>query len=218
VTTRQQWGGPVTAIGSLYTPAMTAVTAHNTYRPALPASAPEFEERIATLSIHRHHAQKWAGVGYHFLIYQSGRIHEGRGWRRVGAHAGTNEGNRTLGVAFVIDGEQTTPSAEALRSFADLRAEGERLGHLTRGHALRFHSDWKATVCPGQRVVDALMRPLPNVRIVLRRGDRGDDVRALQELLVRLGYMTQAQMNTGPGTFGPATDAAFRDFRLAHGS
>ncbi|MGA9520143.1 MAG: peptidoglycan-binding protein [Myxococcaceae bacterium] len=42
----------------------------------------------------------------------------------------------------------------------------------------------------------------------LERGDRSVDVKRLQEELVRLGYMTQAQMNTGPGIFGPRTYAA----------
>ncbi|QUV80208.1 MULTISPECIES: LysM peptidoglycan-binding domain-containing protein [Chloracidobacterium] len=47
----------------------------------------------------------------------------------------------------------------------------------------------------------------------LRQGDRGEAVRALQQSLIRLGYMTEAAYNTGPGVFGPRTDAALRAFQ-----
>ena len=45
---------------------------------------------------------------------------------------------------------------------------------------------------------------LPN----LGPGSSGDAVRTLQQWLVERGLMTQAQMNTGPGTYGPQTKAA----------
>lgn len=45
---------------------------------------------------------------------------------------------------------------------------------------------------------------LPN----LGPGSTGDSVLALQKWLVKNGFMTQDQMNTGPGTYGPKTTAA----------
>lgn len=42
-------------------------------------------------------------------------------------------------------------------------------------------------------------------------------VGGLQDNLVRLGYMTRAQVNTGPGIFGPRTDAALKRFQADHG-
>lgn len=50
----------------------------------------------------------------------------------------------------------------------------------------------------------------------LRRGDKGDQVKRLQADLVKLGFMTQAAMNTGPGIFGPQTQASLRAFQRAH--
>lgn len=47
----------------------------------------------------------------------------------------------------------------------------------------------------------------------LDKGDRGAQVRKLQNMLVRLGFMTQAQMNTGPGIFGDKTEAALKRFQ-----
>lgn len=53
--------------------------------------------------------------------------------------------------------------------------------------------------------------PVPTA--TLRKGSRGGQVKQLQTALVRLRFMTQAQMNTGPGIFGSRTDAALRAFQ-----
>ncbi|MFP2903681.1 N-acetylmuramoyl-L-alanine amidase [Pyxidicoccus sp. 3LFB2] len=47
----------------------------------------------------------------------------------------------------------------------------------------------------------------------LRKGDSGPKVKQLQDALVKLGYMTKAQVATGPGTFGPKTEAAVTRFQ-----
>ncbi|MBN8468339.1 N-acetylmuramoyl-L-alanine amidase [Corallococcus exiguus] len=47
----------------------------------------------------------------------------------------------------------------------------------------------------------------------LGKGDSGAKVKQLQQGLVKLGYMTQAQMNTGAGSFGPQTEAAVKKFQ-----
>ncbi|KFE68654.1 glucosaminidase domain-containing protein [Hyalangium minutum] len=51
----------------------------------------------------------------------------------------------------------------------------------------------------------------------LKRGDTGPQVEQLQQALVKAGYMTSAQVNTGPGTFGPKTEAAVKKFQADHG-
>jgi predicted chitinase/LysM repeat protein len=51
----------------------------------------------------------------------------------------------------------------------------------------------------------------------LQRGSQGEEVRQLQSALVKLGYMTQAQMDTGPGTFGPQTEASLKRFQADSG-
>ncbi len=50
----------------------------------------------------------------------------------------------------------------------------------------------------------------------IKKGASGDIVRRLQANLVRLGYMTEKQVKTGPGIFGPRTDAALRRFQADH--
>ena len=48
-------------------------------------------------------------------------------------------------------------------------------------------------------------------------GSTGSDVQALQNFLVSQGYMTQAQVNTGYGTYGPQTTAAVQAYQRANG-
>jgi peptidoglycan hydrolase-like protein with peptidoglycan-binding domain len=48
-------------------------------------------------------------------------------------------------------------------------------------------------------------------------GSTGADVEQLQRGLVALGHLSQTEMNTGPGTFGPRTQAALREFQTKSG-
>ncbi len=50
----------------------------------------------------------------------------------------------------------------------------------------------------------------------IKKGAHGDIVRRLQANMVRLGYMTEKQVKTGPGIFGPRTDAALKRFQADH--
>lgn len=47
----------------------------------------------------------------------------------------------------------------------------------------------------------------------LRRGAGGPEVQRLQEELEDIGYLTRAQLQTGPGQFGPKTEAALKNFQ-----
>lgn len=72
-----------------------------------------------------HRARGWNGIGYHWVIRQTGVLEQGRPECIVGAHCeGHNEGS--LGVCLVGRGEFQPAQIEALRSlFADIH---ERLG------------------------------------------------------------------------------------------
>ncbi|WP_257454300.1 peptidoglycan recognition protein family protein [Archangium lipolyticum] len=61
------------------------------------------------------------------------------------------------------------------------------------------------------RTASAAALPVPPPG--LREGDKGPKVQQLQNALVKLGYMTKAQVTTGPGIFGPKTEAAVKKFQ-----
>ncbi|MEL7239778.1 MAG: peptidoglycan-binding protein, partial [Planctomycetota bacterium] len=49
------------------------------------------------------------------------------------------------------------------------------------------------------------------------RGDTGPEVQAVQDRLVQLGIMTPEEVATGPGIFGPRTEASVKEFQNAVG-
>ena len=57
----------------------------------------------------------------------------------------------------------------------------------------------------------------PTGFVALEKGASGAAVQTLQSQLVALRYMSQSNMNTGPGIFGPKTEASVRRFQQAEG-
>jgi peptidoglycan hydrolase-like protein with peptidoglycan-binding domain len=56
-------------------------------------------------------------------------------------------------------------------------------------------------------------RPTVPADIGLERGNRGENVKTLQDALVKLGHLTKDQVNTGYGIFGPKTEGAVEAFQ-----
>lgn len=131
---------------------------------------------------------------------------------------------------------QPTPAGNNLRTgsrgeaVAQLQRDLSRLGYplaadgvfgaKTEAAVKRFQREHNLTAdgIVGPKTRAAIERakanaalPVPTAR--LQEGARGEQVKQLQNAMVRLGFMTQAEMNTGPGIFGPRTDDALRDFQ-----
>lgn len=94
---------------------------------------------------------------------------------------------------------------------------------IDRDHIIGHHEIRADKTCPGMIDVDHLVKIARDVngvlsmKMILKRGSRGREVEMLQQFLVKLNYMTQSDMNTGPGIFGPRTTKAFNEFLAAHG-
>ena len=85
---------------------------------------------------------------------------------------------------------------------------------LDHDHVIGHREIFAEKSCPGMGDVHRIIElaklinaPVPRV---LQRGMSGPDVLQLQVLLGVLGYLTVAQIATGPGNFGPQTEAALR--------
>lgn len=190
----------------------TSVTVHHPYPHRAPGGASIAQEIAQIAAIHRGHLQRgWQGIGYSFVVTQNGNIYEGRGWGRVGAHAGTTEGNETsYGIAFLIDGTKEVPSASAVQAFRTLRMQGIRDRYLTKGHTLKLHRDWKpSTDCPGDVLARAIRGATPQPERLLKLGVQGPDVQELQRLI---GLPESLQT----GYYGSRTERAVRDFQRAN--
>ena len=60
-------------------------------------------------------------------------------------------------------------------------------------------------------------RPAVALRTSLQRGATGSAVLSMQRKLAAKGFMTSAQLATGPGIYGPRTEAAVRAFQSSRG-
>lgn len=98
-----------------------------------------------------HRAQGWDGIGYHYLVYRDGSIHEGRSTTRVGAHcAGMN--SVSIGVCYVggcaPDGH-TPKDTRTIKQKAALVTLLSRLKRTYPGVRIVGHNHFnKGKACP----------------------------------------------------------------------
>lgn len=172
-------------------------------------------------------------IGYSFLIAQSGRIFEGCGWGRIGAHT-VNHNSSGYGVCFMMNGMLTHATPAAREAFDFLRMEGLVKGFLSPSYLVKGHRDIKPTLCPGnllyQQIVLPLQRAMPKfpeviergkasqVMPTLRLGKGGKDApphifEAVRELQRLLGMSEKFRT----GFFGDITDGEVRAFQRAKG-
>ncbi len=97
-----------------------------------------------------HKARGWSDIGYHYVIYLDGSIHEGRPVERMGAHCkGQNKGS--VGIAYVggIDKKHLKPkdtrTKEQKESLIEILTE---LKHLYCDLDIYGHRDFSSKACP----------------------------------------------------------------------
>jgi peptidoglycan recognition protein len=95
----------------------------------------------------------WNGIAYSFVIFPSGRIFEGRGWGRSGAHT-EGRNSTAAGVCFAGHGDKSAATPEAVSACRWLIGEGIRLGRLRPSPLITGHRQYttKGKSCPGDRI------------------------------------------------------------------
>ena len=113
-----------------------------------------------------------------------------------------------------VDGQWGTRTSDALKDFQrSRRLHPSGLMDVATGNAL-FN---RRTTTPPNTPPVSPQTNAPNIPPSgLHRGQRGERVRNLQESLVRLGHLSEAEMRTGPGIFGPRTENALKEFQRAN--
>lgn len=97
--------------------------------------------------------------------------------------------------------------------------QGRRIGELVRALRAQGFADGSATTQSPTTQAPTTNPTAPPVRpsAVLDRGATGAAVRDLQSNLVRLGEMTDTQVQTGVGIYGPRTQSAVQSFQRTVG-
>ncbi|RWS18622.1 peptidoglycan recognition protein-like protein [Leptotrombidium deliense] len=106
--------------------------------------------------------KKWGDIGYSFLIGGDGKVYEGRGWGVEGAHTlGYNRNG--IGISFIGDFTNVTPSNNMLNAAKALIACGVKSGKIKSTYQLHGHRDAGSTACPGNKLY-AIIKTWKNYR------------------------------------------------------
>lgn len=99
-----------------------------------------------------HLNQRWAGIGYHYVVRKDGTIERGRPEWAIGSHA-YGENSHTIGIHISGDFEQAEPTVEQVENCAELIADiCTRYGiPIDQAHIVG-HGELMATSCPGRNL------------------------------------------------------------------
>ena len=231
--TRDEWGAQY-GRGYPTSGAKTLVVVHHDgVFPSRSQPGLALEEEIAVWRMYEEfHAseltKKDPRIAYTAGAFQTGRLFEGCGWGRVGAHtAGQN--SSAYGFIFPLDGSRDAPTPAALTAFRHWRTEGVRLGHLTVNHLVKGHQDFTKPACPGSlvyaaAVVGSISVSAPTIadairaQPTLREGKGGLYGSAADRAAVRyLQRLLSMPARHRTGYFGGLTAAAVREFQRTNG-
>lgn len=154
IVSRGQWGAAAPKQKEHLGGPAKRVVIHHT---ALKSCKGLAECKDEILSIQQLHMKErhFDDIGYNFLIGGDGRVFEGRGWGVMGAHTKGHNGD-SLGIAFMGNFNNDTPSKEAILSVKQLLMSGVLQGFIQPEFILYGHRDLCATECPGENLYTAL--------------------------------------------------------------
>lgn len=188
IVTRTEWGARYAdGAGPAPLPA-TEVYLHHSVTIA-PDLVPPYDDEDAAMRVLEEIGQRKfrQGISYTYAVMPSGRIYEGHGVDRLGAHTAKRNGiARAIVLVGNYDVDQPTPAQ--IESTAALLVRGELEGWWTAARLTGGHQDapGAATACPGRHglaVVDDI-----NTRaaaIAAAAHDQEDTMNAAQEQLLR---------------------------------
>jgi peptidoglycan recognition protein len=166
ITYRETWGARY-GRGAILTATPGQVIIHHFGSPHVSPDATPATEAAVMRSVERHHVEGngWAGLAYGWVVMPSGRVYEGRGWMREGAHTpGWND--RSVGIAVAMDAEVHQPTPESLAAVWELIRIGIDGGALQPGPGISGHRDHRQTTCPGRHLyaaIPSLVVPEPDI-------------------------------------------------------
>lgn len=98
----------------------------------------------------------WQMVGYHYQIRSDGTIELGRPHEKQGAHSGGNANQKTIGIAFSGNMNESQPTEQQYQKAIEIH---KWLNSIYSKNLLVFsHSDWVSTNCPGENTDLDLIR------------------------------------------------------------
>jgi N-acetylmuramoyl-L-alanine amidase len=114
-------------------------------------SATREGQEISVDTIRQWHIRKgWSDIGYHFVIYLDGSVHEGRPLERIGAHT-IGHNRNSIGVCYIGGMNKEYTKAKDTRT----TAQKESLKNLLMSYKNKYkdikiygHRDFANKACP----------------------------------------------------------------------
>lgn len=97
-----------------------------------------------------HKQQGWTDIGYHYVIYRDGTIHEGRSIDIAGAHC-TGHNTHSIGVCYIGGIQRNGKTPSDTRTHAQKEALARLLGELKVIYPtarIHGHRDFAKKACP----------------------------------------------------------------------
>ena len=97
----------------------------------------------------------WKDIGYHYVIYLDGSVHEGRPVEQAGAHTSGHNAD-SIGIVYVggcdakMKAKDTLNEAQETAMVNLIKALREQHGELS----LHVHNEYAAKACPSFKVKD----------------------------------------------------------------
>lgn len=158
IISRQEWGARHGAgFGPAPLPAREVWLHHSVT--VAPDLLPPFDDEHAAMRVLEDIGQRkfGGGVSYTFAIMPTGRIYEGHGVGRQGAHT-KDRNSFARGIVLVGNYDVAEPTAAQLTAAAALLLHGERVGWWTTATLAGGHrqAPGASTVCPGRHAMAAI--------------------------------------------------------------
>ena len=221
---RAAWGASA-GTGKRLIKRVRGVAIHHTYLPVSEPSDTVGVEAAMMRGMERYHVgpnglfknipQRDRHFGYNWCHFMSGRVYEGLGWGRRGAHVGGHN-SEFCGLALVMNGDIALPTQAAILSIRQTIQDGVTLGWIPKDYEVVGHFQYSDKSCPGKLLQDKLhifrhdstaeIHPPQDMSLpVLRLHSVHELVKIIQVILGVKGDPF--------GNFGIHTDGAVREFQ-----
>ena len=153
--TRKQWGAR--GNGGAKIGKVSEVVGHTEAGAPMSPNATVSQEEQRMRAIDAFHLSLgWSGgFGYSVAAMPSGRLHEGRGYRRSGAHT---RGRNSTALAFVVPGhgDRVAMTEACITALQNWIGAGVKGGHIAEDPKISGHRDYSNKSCPGNKVYPQL--------------------------------------------------------------